>query len=378
MLHKTTIYTFFIFIFFISFYLFYNMSLNWIYQTDSYLSDFPSHIRNTINIFQGELHFAYPVWHYLIYYSSIIFSLDFVMSSALISATVVTCYSIVIYLMTYYLLYRQSLEHLLLPLLVTLILLIVGPLDFPDYNKYYILGQWSPNIWYSPTFVMLKPFALLSIFFIVKTLKHQSFKLLTFTIIVAILSIFSKPSFIVVFLPAVLIYYFLRSNYQNKRNTIMILILFLSTVGSVFFQYSLLFSESSVSILVDICGVWSKYTTSILVSLVLGMAFPLAYLLLYPKKVYKCDYLLLSWIMAVISFFIAITFAESGERYMHGNFFWSYATSLNVLFIFSLILFIKHFDWKGIKTWTMLILLIAHIVFGYNYLVHILGGGYAL
>jgi len=377
-LQKSITYIFFISVFLVSFYLFYHMSLNLTYQTNTFLSDYPSHIRNLINIFHGDLQFPYPIWHYLVQKSSIFLPLDIITSAAFVTASVVTIYAILIYKIIHYLLSDTTVQSSLLSTLITLILLIVGPLDLPNYNMYYILGQWSPNIWYSPTFVMLKPFALLATFFIVKTLQNRSFKFLFITVLAAILSVFAKPSFIIVFLPAILLFYLLRPIYLSKYNTLLISILFLSTIGSILFQYSLLFSESNVHILIDPYGVWSKYSPSIFLSLLLGLGFPLLYLLFYTQRVYKNDYTLLSWIMTIISITVAILFAESGERYMHGNFFWSYATSLNLLYIFSLISFIKYFNWEESKTKIILLILVVQALLGLKYLINIMQGGYAL
>ncbi len=371
-------YIFFICVYMTAFYLFYQLSLNFTYQTDLYLSDYPSHIRNMINFFKGELQFSYPIWHYLVKIFTLIFSFDVVTSAAFVSASIVTVYAILIYKTINFLTLRSKTQDSLLSLFATFILLVIGPLSIPDYNKYYILGQWSPNIWYSPTFVMLKPFALIAFIFVIQTLKNKSFLFAFVTIIAAIVSIFSKPSFIIVFLPAVVIFYIARKNYINWRNTVFIAILYLSTIGAILFQYSLLFVESSFRILIDPFGVWSRYASSIEISLVLGLAFPLIYLLLYYKKVFEDDYTLLSWILTIISIFIALIFAESGERYLHGNFFWSYATSLNLLYIFSLSLYIKHFDFKQIKMKLILLLLVAQTYFGIKYLINILQGGYAL
>ncbi len=369
---------FFVSIYTTAFYLFYQLSLNFMYQTDLYLSDHPSHMRNMINIFKGELHFSYPIWHYLVKLFTLIFSFDIVTSSAFVSASIVTIYAILIYKTIHNLIFQSMTQYFLIALFITFILLVIGPLSIPNYNKYYILGQWSPNIWYSPTFIMLKPFALISLVFIIKTLKSRSSVFAFVTISAAIFSIFSKPSFIIIFVPAILIFYILRKEYINKYNTIFISLLFLSTIGAILFQYSLLFVESNVKILIDPFGVWSYYAPSIGISLLLGLAFPLLYLLLYYKRVFKDDYTLFSWILGIISILIALIFAESGERYLHGNFFWSYATSLNFLYIFTLSLYVKHFDFKEFKVKLILVVLIAQTFFGLKYLIHILQGGYAL
>lgn len=375
---KLLTYLFFTTVFITALYFFYHLSLNYIYQQNIYLSDYPSHIRNMVNIFKGELPFSYPIWHYFVKALTIIFALNNVLASSVVTSIVVVIYAILIYKTINILTFTHSTSYSLLTVLLTFVLLVIGPLDIPNYNKYYILGQWSPNIWYSPTFVMLKPFALVATIFVIATLKKSSIPLALVTIIVSIISIFSKPSFIIVFLPSLLIFYVLRKNYVNSKNTLIIFIIFLSTIGAILFQFSLLFIESNVHILIDPFGVWSKFTPSIIVSLLLGLAFPILYLLLYYKRVFHNDYTLFSWILTAISIFIALVFAESGERYLHGNFFWSYATSINILYIFTLIQYVQYFDYSQLKTKLLLIVLTIQTLFGFNYLIHILQGGYAL
>jgi len=75
---------------------------------------------------------------------------------------------------------------------------------------------------------------------------------------------------------------------------------------------------------------------------------------------------------------IAATIAESGKRYHHGNFTWSYVLAQQLIFVFSMIEFMKWHKKAVGSFWYNLTaaVLSLHIVSGMIYTVRIWSGGF--
>ncbi len=225
----------------------------------------------------------------------------------------------------------------------------IAPLNLPYYDKFILLGQGSPNIWHNVTLWTVKPFALLTILFTLKALKLQNIKLYIYAILFALVSIFAKPSFIVIFIPS-LILFMITKKYFLKIQIFFLAILIFISFAILLYQMLFTFNTDS-SIIFDFLGVWSLNSNNISISIILTLAFPLIFTLIYRKSLQN-DYILLSWIQTFFGIILFMCFAESGPRYSHGNFAWSFMIALSILYLFSIIEFVKAFTllplWKKI------------------------------
>jgi hypothetical protein len=83
------------------------------------------------------------------------------------------------------------------------------------------------------------------------------------------------------------------------------------------------------------------YTRNILFSFILATAFPLTILIIEYKTILKNPYLILSWLLVIISFLQAGLLAEK-IKFGQGAFLFGYIISLFILFVFS---FIEYLSW---------------------------------
>jgi hypothetical protein len=138
------------------------------------------------------------------------------------------------------------------------------------------------------------------------------------------------------------------------------------------------YAEQRATVVTDLLGVWSRYTKSVPVSIILGIAFPLSVVLASPRRVYENDSLLLCWLMTLCGVVMGATLAETGPRYHHANFMWSYRLAQQLVFVYSMAEFLK-WDRRGVGSLRYAVVISAlslHIVSGMIYTVRIWRGDF--
>ena len=376
------------FIYSISFFLFYNQVYN------RYPGDMPAHIEFINNL---DL-IAHPLWHLSVQFISELFSIPIrhsiiLFTSSLVLSTFIIITAILDFILKDELHFMRKAHKQYLLLFASLILLIVSAIYFPFFNQSIYLGQSACGIWHNVTLLMVKPFAFLSMFFTILYIHTKNTKFFILGFIFTITSIFAKPSFIIVFLPSLylfILYYLYKEENRSlkellhikkifnnhKHIFIYLFIITLVSIGILISQFLTIFGETNPvnsKIIFDFLGVWSSYTPNVVTSLLLTVMFPLLTLIFIRPT--KNDFYILSVIMFIISILIYSLFAESGHRYYDGNFAWTMHITYHILFVFSVIEFLKGYqalnDWKK---YLLSITLSLHILSGLFYLGKILSG----
>ena len=281
-------------------------------------------------------------------------------------------------------------------ILYTFFLMTMSAIYLPFFNKDVYLGQGSPNVWHNPTLFMVKPFAFAVIFLTIYAMDKQKYAYWILCSILLLISMFYKPSFAIVFIPALAIYLLIDRPYNLK---IILYAFFLVLPAMIFslYQYDLLLhfgnTDQAIShgetIIFSKFGVLRLYTPNVFVSLLLGLAFPLSILLFRFKAVLANHYLKLTWIILIIAYlqmaFLAEYDPSDPYRFVSGNFMWGYLIALQPLFIFSFIEFYKWSMSKQMITTVIerlqlrftMVLFALHIMSGFFYTLKIFcGGGY--
>lgn len=378
---------FFSSIFFLSYFLFYHQ----IYDAEGmkYSSDLPKHINLAIQFLTGESSHTHPGFPPLIGIFHIL-KLSYSDSAILVLAITVTVISILIYRILVNLLKDMYSEEQVL--FFSLALIIVTAIYVPFFNKDIYLGQGSPNVWHSPTLLVVKPFSILSIFFTVQFLsskRHQdSYKFMFILAILFFISSLMKPNFIIAFLPGLFIFLVMKqikNKELNLRLNLKLCLISLPTVFILLWQYLIKFDsvEGKSKIIIFLFAVWGRLTPNPIISLLLLIAFPLAILIFRFKKVIKDDYIILSWICFGVALAQYIVFAESAPMFSHGNFGWGRIIMVHILFVFSTVEFLKWIKsisintvtWELVQIYVTSTLLSLHIVSGLFYFIKILSGG---
>jgi hypothetical protein len=121
----------------------------------------------------------------------------------------------------------------------------------------------------------------------------------------------------------------------------------------------------------------------LLLMILCGLAFPITITILNHKK-FKADYIIsLAWLLFISNTLITILFAESGDRYTHGNFGWGVSFAVLVLFTVSVDILMG--NWRNrvglrsekvakLQLFSPSILLVMHVIPGIVYVVLVLRG----
>ena len=338
----------------------------------TYESDTEEHIIILYKYFYGAepYYIAHPLWHYGVIITSWIFHISIEYAAILFSAIIVTSWVFLVY---YTVRMQLVFSSLYMPVIITFLIIMIGPLCIPWYNKIIYLGQGSPNIWHNVTLWAVKPFAIMSILFMFKAIYSKNNLYYFLTIITVVISLFAKPSFVIMFLPSLTIFVLVKKLY-DRQFLIFYMLLVLMSVVVLFYQFLYTFHTGDSKVFIDLLGVWSRSSQNISISIVLALAFPLLFLLLESKIIHD-DYILFSWIQIIIGIFYYAVFAQTGKYYLHGNFGWSYVLAMSILYLFSIIKFFQMYnDIQKFKKYVLLLLLFMQVFIGFYYFIKILEG----
>ena len=306
----------------------------------SYASDIGSHIFFVEKYFEGKVYIPHPLWHIFVHYMSYI-TMSEKFSASLVTALLVLLWLYIVQAIYTFFIANEKKSTYLYTFLF--IVFIIGPAYIPLVSKFIIAGTGGPNMWNNTTLITVKPFAILTVFFTVLGLEKKHIHYYVFGAIALLISIFAKPSFVIAFLPALALLILIKKFY-TKENLIYFAVLSFISVGTLAYQFLHTFGEGEgkSKIIISFLGVWSPATSSVLLSILLALLFPLLYFIFNLKDAKNNNYLMLTWIMTFISIIYAAFLAESGPRFYHGNFFWSYMVSLSLLYVFTLIDYFKY------------------------------------
>jgi len=343
--------------------------------TDHYQSDTQEHLIFMYSFLGDHGMLTYPLWHLSGLYLSKLFSIPFQYGAILASALLVTLWFILLFLFA-----RSHLKYRSrgIPLLTAWIVFLIGPLCIPWYNHIIFMGQGSPSVWHNVTLWAVKPFALLSVWLIVEGLRDANKILLVWGVVTTVISIFAKPSFIIMFLPALALYGLVKHLHRQRLFIIFFALVSILSVIILLYQYTHTFTQGEGKIIIDFLGVWSASSHNITVSIGLALAFPLA-LTLLKLDILEDDYMLIGWIMTFIGIFYYATFAQSGRFYSHGNFAWSYMIAMSLLYLFSIVKFFGIYPTlHPFKRYFLVLLLGTQTLIGIYYFIHVLIGQHPL
>jgi hypothetical protein len=253
---------------------------------------------------------------------------------------------------------------------------------FPIYTytlegEFWYLGKFTPNIWHNSTTIFVFPFCILLFLSSLKWIETKEGKWLLAQMILGVLVLITKPSFLFVFIPALPFAYLL----YNKKLDLHFL-LGVANVGFLFLgvlaQKWLLYDNnlgnipvfslaSSSKVVVAPLQVWENYTENKFLDVLSSFLFLLVCGLIYGKRLFKDYQFVFALMMVFGSIMIFLTFAESGERMRDANFYWQVPISMFILnmVIAKHLLPIKPFNRKSLFCHFVFLL---HVITGFLYL----------
>ncbi|MFW2524741.1 hypothetical protein ACN5O8_03380 [Aliarcobacter butzleri] len=375
---KQKIFTLIIFLIFTSmFFSSYALFYNQVYY--NFPSDLKSHIGFIEPMVNGKMFVPHPMFHYIIYFFHKITAIDINLVAIAFNAFLVLLLAIIIYQIIA--LFSKSDFKNYIKITIVLLVMYSGTFFIPEvgFTKYQYLGNGSISVWHNVTMYMVYPFAFLGFFIFFYAIERKyHIGLLILSFIFVILSIFAKPSFIVVFMPMVvifLIYQIYKDRQINKTILIFVLFLVLVSILILYYQATGTYgSEEKSRIILAPFKVWKLYSDNILVSLIVANLFLIIFFLTSYK--YLSIRTIFAFIMFIGAIILFLFFAEEGPRFSHGNFSWSYILIMKLVYFSAIIDYINNYN--TISKLNKIILntaLLIHVICGVSYFIIIFSGG---
>ena len=323
----------------------------------------------------------YPLWEICVTINSIVFKVDISTAAGITTALM----NIITFLSTYFFLsfkYNGREEKIAA---AAFLLMLIGPIYLPFFNTSIYLGQGTPNIWHSPTMIMIRAIAFPTYCLLTKIIKSNSegetISHIEY-ILLGILLLFcnlAKPSFAQVIIPGIslyCLYLLVKSRGRELLFCIKLVVAFIPCVILTMFQYFSAFYNNNFSAsqgteiaCFDVIG---HYTPNIFISMILLYAFPIYVILLSIRKKMPEENKLMvyTWISSYIE---AAILAEKGDRRYHANFLWGYLLMTYFVYVYCMKAFILEVKqskqlWKSRKAVCGFVLLSAHLFAGVYYL----------
>ncbi|NMA06517.1 MAG: hypothetical protein GX928_02210 [Ruminococcaceae bacterium] len=368
-----------------TFYLFYRQSVA--LPGENYLSDMPFYI---MGAFGENLRDPYP--YKLFFWCIRLFS--YIFSKEISAAVATTLFNSLNVFVLYHFakkLIQKDLQSDLKNTFMIFSWLIASMVIIPYFNIYkfpgqFYIGQGTGNMWHNATYLATRPFSTASFFLFIEILDDfdhkrvvHNKKLVLFSISL-FLSVFAKPTFAIVFFPAVLaiiVVKFVKGSINSFSNLLKVLICFLPAGLDMIRQFFPVFVRGEGSgIGFGFADVWRLYSDNIFLSITLCFAFPMFIYLLNFRSLIKNNLLLTSLILTLISLAEGIFIYEKGPRMPDGNFLQGYQHAMFYSFICTSIFFVNKKSHRMSKTYSIMgaIIFFAHVVSGCYYFIRILSG----
>ncbi len=324
------------------------------------INDYQLHIAAARNIADGNISSAPPhfffqaallLFHYALFlpYREATFAIMIIAQSF--------CVAVV-----YHVLSRKYSEnfHYLVLIFISLSIVSVHALTFLFFDDHLMLrGYFTGAIYHNPTFILIRPVALLATVGVVSFFQSRQEENKINTSLMAALIILSaiiKPNYLIVLLPALALLaalYIILKKAVRLRSIITavlipaVVILILQFVWTYHFKDEA--SPETSHVIIAPFIVFPAPLHSLIYKLLLSITFPLFLLVLYFKRVVNNKSLQLAWLMFIVSLFYSYLLAEDGPRLQHGNFVWGTHISTFLLFFFSVVFLLQLSVEKGIS-----------------------------
>lgn len=224
------------------------------------------------------------------------------------------------------------------------------------------IGYQSGNIWHNSTYIVMKLFAAMTLMAYFVIAKRYATKLtvkdwIVFSLLL-VLTTATKTSFILVFAPAALVMLLVDLYLKVPlRKVFLVALTIVPTLLVIFLQQTVLFGgETGNGIAIDFAYAIYLTTGRPYLTMPLSLLFPIIVLLANAWPVLKQTLkdlkkrekslqhreLIMSWLMWGFAFLEYAFLKETGERFRDGNFSWGYDLVVFILFVVSMVYFVKN------------------------------------
>jgi len=209
------------------------------------------------------------------------------------------------------------------------------------WDKLFYLGYIGLATYHNPTIHLLQPVALLSFLLAVRVFTQfsNSWKVVLSSALLVILSALIKPNYLLCILPALGLMAVICLIRKRPIDWRLLIAGFLAPSALILLvqlvlTYYLPGNDAS-SIIFDPLGVMSGYSGYLLPKFFLSILFPLVVLLFNFRGVLRNNTLILAWVGFLAGVLQMYFLAESGSRFLDGNFLWGAQIMSFILFVAS-------------------------------------------
>lgn len=259
--------------------------------------------------------------------------------------------------------------------------IIIPVIPFVDTFRYEVILNF--NVYHNPTYIAMKPFAILSVYYfltLIKKYPKQGITVKEWFIFMGLMLTATafKPNFIVGFSLAVLcvlIFDFIRFKGKNILNYIAVGTTVLPSIALTFFQQTQVFNDNS-HIRIGFMTALNAMDEWPLITVFLSMVYPLVILAYNFKDAFKDKLYAFGLLQMLTNLAITFFVYEDGPRLTHGNFLWSSYFAVGIFVMVSMYKFNKLAE-KNNKGAVIIssAILGAHFMGWVNYVFDLLNGG---
>ncbi len=335
------------------------------------MSDHIAHIVWTRELLVGNVNIIHVVFHGMLMGVHALGLFDWDTAAVVV---MLICY-VGMALISYRWLHPAAL-HPVLALVGAFAVLVITPITVFTWatNNHY-LGYVGINVFHNPTMIVLRLFGLVTFIVALRALEGRlrfSVPTLIGVILLVVLTMFAKPNFALDLLPALVVFLVVRF-WRTRERTGLWLIVFGILVPMLILlplqyvaQYTLIPLAAPGGVIFAPLGTVLEHEPRLewlALKFALSIAFPVVITLLYPRPMFADKAMLLGWLVFLAGAAQMYFFAESGDRFSDGNFWWSAQIGLFVLFVAAIRLWLTQArrNWRSLLSVAVLSL---HLISG--------------
>jgi hypothetical protein len=238
-----------------------------------------------------------------------------------------------------------------LALAATFFLLVIGPITVFTWRRHNLyLGYISPTVYHNPTIAIVKPLAILHFWLFVQIIQDtQRYRSRVWQVVftgLSFLTLLAQPNYMLCLVPALIVLMLFRVYRKQPIDWrfFALTVILPAIVVLALHYFHIYYVASAVSnsrVIVAPFAVLAQASNNLLAKFVLSILFPLVVYGLFFKAAQRNLGLNLAWLLFIVGAFQAYFLAETGNRFVQGNFLWSGQIALFILMVMTVLFLLK-------------------------------------
>jgi hypothetical protein len=211
--------------------------------------------------------------------------------------------------------------------------IFLSPIYFPAIDgSYWYLGKFTQTVWHNSTLICVFPFCILLVWKTFNWFRSGRWKDLGLMLLLGVVIILIKPSFLFCYIPALPVYLLIRDRRPSKvlfQAFGLVVVLF----GMLLVEKYLIFSWDPVldnlytpqeksQVVISPLKVWLHFSQEPFFDFLTSFPLLIGYLTLWRKKAFETPIFGFSLLLLFFALLVYLLLAETGIREFHANFYW--------------------------------------------------------